>query len=424
MKNILVLGAGVAGSSLAYYLKLKDYKITIVDQNKIPGGLARTCYYSNHPYEFGPHIWFWPGGPEDPVNKTIIDLTSNELYYIDRKLYSFIEKDNSKYRYPVHFSDIENMPEKELIRKQLSVNRDENLKLITDKLPQLGNCTFEEYFTSAIGSILYDKFMSNYTHKMWNIPGNQLQTSMVWADRFRHAYSKNGDGKRGLDGYDPLKFENHTLGKGIKFQVYPKKGWNDVWDKMVEGCEYINTQILNIENEYKNPFVNTEAGEKFYFSKYDYVINTIDIDHLWGEDKLPYTGRMMIPLLLPEIGNGFTGNIESYHFSGAEFQTRVTEMKSITKYESPDTLILIEVPVLPGAENFFPQNTIKYASENNLFASKAYPQQSPEGFRLYNSYTERGKKITNLLHCGRHAEFKYWGMPETVFSAYKLALNL
>jgi phytoene desaturase len=65
-KKILILGGGVAGSSMAYYLTEKGYDVTVVERNSTVGGLARTCTYSGHPYEFGPHIWFWPGGPEDP----------------------------------------------------------------------------------------------------------------------------------------------------------------------------------------------------------------------------------------------------------------------------------------------------------------------------------------------------------------------
>jgi UDP-galactopyranose mutase len=36
---------------------------------------------------------------------------------------------------------------------------------------------------------------------------------------------------------------------------------------------------------------------------------------------------------------------------------------------------------------------------------------------------ERGKKIPNLRYVGRHSEFKYWGMPETVNSAYQKSLE-
>jgi len=151
------------------------------------------------------------------------------------------------------------------------------------------------------------------------------------------------------------------------------------------------------------------------------VFCSIDIDELWGEDTLPYTGRMMIPLLIPGLASAFPEGAESLHYSSCEFQTRVSEMKVITRHESPDTLILIEVPVLPGASKSFPRNTIDYALEHNLFAEKAYPQQSEQAFATYEAYVNRGKKIPNLRYVGRHAEFKYWGMPETVNSAYQKA---
>ncbi len=167
----------------------------------------------------------------------------------------------------------------------------------------------------------------------------------------------------------------------------------------------------------------TARGEKYFFSDYHTVFCSIDIDTLWGEDTLPYTGRMMIPLLIPGLQHAFPEGAESLHYSSCEFQTRVTEMKVITRHDSPDTLILIEVPILPGASAHFPRNTIDYALEHNLFAEKAYPQQSEQAFATYYRYVDRGKKIPNLRYVGRHAEFKYWGMAETVNSAYQKALE-
>src|SRR5262245_45457227 len=209
-KKILVLGGGVAGSSMAYYLTEKGYDVTVIERNSAVGGLARTCTYSGHPYEFGPHIWFWPGGKDDPVNNTIVRLTNDELFYIDRRLFTYVEADGRKYRYPVHYQDIDQMPEREQIHRELGTNRDAQLKLIESRLPELGNCKFADYFTAAIGATLYEKFMMNYTWKMWNIPGDELETSMVWADRFHHAYAKSDDKAqvRGLSGYDPIKFQD------------------------------------------------------------------------------------------------------------------------------------------------------------------------------------------------------------------------
>jgi UDP-galactopyranose mutase len=423
-KKILVLGGGVAGSSITYYLTEKGYDVTVLEKNGGVGGLARTCYYSGHPYEFGPHIWFWPGGEADPINRTIATLTKGELQHIDRRLFTYIEADGQKYRYPVHFEDIDRMPERAAIHEEVRRHRDDQLKLIDEQLPELGHCKFAGYFGAALGPTLYQKFMANYTWKMWNIPGDQLETSMVWADRFRHAYSKSDEKSpaRGLRGYDPLKFEDHTLGKGIAFQVYPTHGWNAVWGAMVANATVIRDRIVGIRDEHTRPYIRTAGGEKYFFADYHTVFCSIDIDELWGENTLPYTGRMMIPLLIPGLQCAFPEGAESLHYSSCEFQTRVTEMKVITRHESPDTLILIEVPVLPGAAASFPRNAIEHALEHNLFAEKAYPQQSEQAFATYQAYVDRGAKIPNLRYVGRHAEFKYWGMPETVNAAYQKAL--
>src|SRR5258708_14221921 len=80
------------------------------------------------------------------------------------------------------------MPERDVIHAEVRQHRNEQLKLIEDQLPELGHCKFAEYFGAALGPTLYQKFMANYTWKMWNIPGDQLETSMVWSDRFRHPY--------------------------------------------------------------------------------------------------------------------------------------------------------------------------------------------------------------------------------------------
>lgn len=421
-KRILILGGGVAGSSMAYYLTERGYDVTIVEKNSTVGGLARTCRYGGHPYEFGPHIWFWPGGKEDPINATVVRLTNDELFYIDRRLFTYVEADQRKYRYPVHYDDIDQMPERDRILEEVRRNRDEQLKLIDERLPEIGNCKFAEYFTAAIGPTLYDKFMANYTWKMWNIPGDELETSMVWADRFS-SEKAGAPTTKNVTGYDPLKFRDHTLGRGIKFQVYPKHGWNAVWDAMVARATVVRDTIVGVRDEHKRPHVLMASGEKHYFADYHTVFCSIDIDHLWGEDTLPYTGRMMIPLLIPGLRSAFPDSAESLHYSSCEFQTRVTEMKVITRYESPDTLILIEVPVLPGAAKCFPRNAIDYAVEHNLFAEKAYPQQSAQAFAMYDAYVDRGRKIPNLRYVGRHAEFKYWGMAETVNSAYRKSLE-
>src|SRR5262249_13062966 len=135
-----------------------------------------------------------------PINATIARLANDELYYIERRLFTYVEPDRRKYRYPVNYHDVPLMPERDRIERELRENRDAQLKLIEERLPAIGSCKFADYFTAAIGATLYNKFMSNYTWKMWNIPGDELETSMVWADRFQS--DKGAPATRKVTGYD------------------------------------------------------------------------------------------------------------------------------------------------------------------------------------------------------------------------------
>jgi hypothetical protein len=126
------------------------------------------------------------------------------------------------------------MPEHARIHEELRKNRDESLKLVDRQLPELGNCKFADYFTAAIGATLYQKFMANYTWKMWNIPGNELETSMVWADRFHHATRRRTSRRQRAGCQATTRSSSRTTRLARdSIQVYPKAGWNAVWNAMV-----------------------------------------------------------------------------------------------------------------------------------------------------------------------------------------------
>jgi hypothetical protein len=66
-------------------------------------------------------------------------------------------------------SPLDRMPERATIHEEVRRHRDEQLKLIDEQLPELGHCKFAAYFGAALGPTLYQKFMANYTWKMWNM---------------------------------------------------------------------------------------------------------------------------------------------------------------------------------------------------------------------------------------------------------------
>ena len=160
------------------------------------------------------------------------------------------------------------------------------------------------------------------------------------------------------------------------------------------------------------------------FADYHTVFCSIDLDALWGEDTLPYTGRMMIPLLIPGLAQAFPGR----RGVAALFVLRVPDARDGDEGDhaarQPRHADSHRGARAAGSREVLSAETPSdYALANNLLAEKAYPQQSAQAFATYRAYVDRGRKIPNLRYVGRHAEFKYWGMPETVHSAYQKSLE-
>ena len=236
-KKILVLGGGVAGSSMAYYLTEKGYEVTVIERNSRVGGLARTCYYSGHPYEFGPHIWFWPGGKDDPVNATIVKLTNDELFHIDRRLFTYVEADRRKYRYPVHYQDIDQMPERETIHRELRQNRDEHAE--ADREPaararqvQVRRLLHRGDRPDAVPEVHGELHLEDVEH-----PGRRARDvdglgrsvpPRLHEDRRRRQRAARAGRLRS----DQVR-GSHARQRASGSRSIPKGGWNAVWNAMV-----------------------------------------------------------------------------------------------------------------------------------------------------------------------------------------------
>ena len=277
------------------------------------------------------------------------------------------------------------MPERETIHRELNKHRDSAQKLIEDQLPELGPVHVRRLLhgrdrPDAVPEVHGELHLEDVEHSRATSSRRRWSGPIGSITRIPRP-AKSRSAARGLGGYDPIKFEDHTLGKGIRFQVYPKGGWNEVWNAMVAKSTVVRDRVVGIRDEHKQPHILMASGEKHYFSDYHTVFCSIDIDELWGEDTLPYTGRMMIPLLIPGLESAFPEGAESLHYSSCEFQTRVTEMKVITRHESPDTLILIEVPVLPGAAQCFPEEHDRLRAREQSLHREGVPAAVRAGVR-------------------------------------------
>lgn len=311
MKKAVIVGGGFAGCTAAYFLRNKGFEVTIFEGSGLLGGGCRTFFYHGHPYTFGPHhllinvneMFVW-----DYFSKF---LTLRELKH---HTMTYVSQDDRFYTYPIHKDEIAEMPDRDLIDKELAEKGD----VSTSR-------NFEEYWINSVGPTLYDKFINTYSKKMWQVKNNKM------IDEF--AFSPKGA---------TIKEGSKQCFEGQKVIAYPIEldGYNSYFDRCVEGCKVVfNTFVERFDLERKRVMVKGEWIEG------DILINTASIDlvfdYMYGE--LKYIGRDFLKVILP-VERVTPEPYFFIHYAGDEPFTRIVEYKLMTGYKAPDTLIGIEFP--------------------------------------------------------------------------------
>lgn len=340
-KEALIIGGGFAGCTAAYMLKEKGFNVKIIEASNLLGGGCRTFFYGGHPYTFGPHhllinedeMFVW-----EYFEKflTLRELAHHTLTYV--------EKDREFYTYPIHVDEVKSMPDYEKIKNEL------------DNKGDLSKATnFEEYWATSIGNTLYDKFIHNYSEKMWQIKNNKE------LDEF--AFSPKGK---------TLQSGSKQCFIGQKKIAYPIEldGYNSYFEKCVEGCEVIfNKKVKNFDLDNKRVMVDNE------WLNADVIINTASLDSVFEYcySELRYIGRDFQKIILP-VETVFPEPYHFIHYANDEPYTRIVEYKKMTGYKSPHTLIGIETPSFKNKLYPYPiKSEIKKASKyKELFPKDCY----------------------------------------------------
>jgi UDP-galactopyranose mutase len=322
MKKALIIGGGFAGCAMAHILELQGgWDVTIVEQGKELGAGVRTKWYGGHPYTFGPRHF----------------LTKNEEVYKflnkycplrlcgDHVFQSYVETDGNFYNYPIHVDDISRMPEQKKILEELNV---------VDKTIDSKPNNFEEYWISAIGPTMYEKFIKQYSKKMWQVKDNREIDTFSWSP------------------------------KGVSLKSGPKEAWNEAISAYPYAPDGYD-QYFNISTKAAKVLLNTTISDYDILQKtfvingnklkYDAVINTISPDLIMNSEfgTLAYVGREFHVFVLP-IKFAFPENVYFLYYTGSEKLTRLVEYKKFTKqkYDENSTIIGMEIPVIDGGRHY------------------------------------------------------------------------
>lgn len=355
--DVLVVGAGFAGSVSARVLAEAGRQVLVIDKRRHIGGNAYDMYDKQgvliHPY--GPHIFHTNA-------KRIIEWLSRFTdwrFYEHRVLASV---DGQLLPIPIN---------RTTINRLYNLNLDEigvAAWLERVREPRDPIRTSEDVVLNSLGRDLCEKFFRGYTRKQWGLDLSELSASVA----ARIPVRTNDDDRYFTDIY----------------QFMPRDGYTAMF-----------RQILD------HPNVTVQLDTDYFAIRDQLQVNhtvyTGPIDAFFGYcyGRLPYRSLHFEHQHLPDTAQyqpvGTVNYPNEYNY------TRITEFKHLTGQKHTGTSIVREYPQSQG--------------------EPYYPIPREENEVLYQKYKELAKQCKDVSFVGRLAQYRYYNMDQVVGAALKAA---
>lgn len=160
MKDIVIIGAGISGLSLGYFLK---QNCVILEKESRPGGLCRSVHSGGYTFDYSGHFLHFR---DESVKQLAHALLSDKLEKIKRNAWIYT---NSVY-VPFPFqSNLSYLPEK---------IREKCLKGFLNR-PECDTRSFYGWSVATFGKGITEYFMRPYNEKLWTTSSKTLSSGWV-----------------------------------------------------------------------------------------------------------------------------------------------------------------------------------------------------------------------------------------------------
>lgn len=363
MYDFLIVGSGLAGSTIADLLKRKGYKIAVIEKKKYVGGSIRTVRRNGIDIHlYGAHIFH-------TSDKKIYDYFSSFS-----KLNDFINSPLAFYKGKYYhlpfnmntFHDLWNVSTekeaREIIEKQI---KEANIKEITN---------LEQQAISLVGKDVYEILVKGYTEKQWGRKCTELDPSIIRRLPLRFTFDNN--------------YFNDT------YQGIPVEGYTSIIKKMLEGIDvYTSCDFLSDKERYMKM-----AKKVIYTGRVDALLN-------YKLGRLDFRSLRFETSLLKK---------ESYQESAVVNYTdidvpytRIIEHKKFLKTNSKITYITREYPL-----------------ESVTKGEPYYPINDEKNMTLYRKYVDLLTNEKGIILAGRLGMYKYMDMDDVISSCFDLVSSI
>ena len=352
--DVLVVGAGLFGSIVAYEATLRGKKVLVVDRRDHIGGNCYTKRVDN----FDVHVY----------GAHIFRTSDEDVWNYMRQFCEFNNFVNS----PIanYKGELYNLPFNMNTFHQLwgVVTPDEAHEMIeSQRTTYPSPANLEEHVLNLVGRDVYEKLVRGYTEKQWGRPCNELPPSIMRRIPLRFRYDNNYYNDR--------------------YQGIPLDGFTAIFDALLGDCDVdLGVDYLEQRNELRQL-----AEIVVYTGSIDSYFNYSCGELAWRSLRFEHE----------------TLNRENYqgvavmNFTDAETPyTRIIEHKHFTFSEGPRTVVTREYPQ-PWSRGIEPY----------------YPIEDDVNRARYAAYLQLAQAERGVFFGGRLGEYRYYDMQDTVKSA-------
>lgn len=373
LKNLYIIGCGLVGSVIGREFAEAGYSVKIVERRHHIGGNLYDYVdeYGILVHKYGPHVFH-------TNNVRVWNYFTKYCEMIDFDLVcgavingicvptSFGFESVDKF-FPEDAKTIKNRMRKAFKgRKSATI-----LELLAS----------EDEYIKRFANFLYENDYLPYTAKQWGIPPEKLDNKIFNRVPFLFSYESRyfNDRYQGIPKYGYTNFFNKLLNHKNITLSFNIDALKDV--SIVDDSIFIENQ------KYNGLVINTGPIDELFKCKLG-KLPYRSLSFEWRHDNIDSFQNM--PVVAYPQENGYT---------------RITEYKKLPPQDVDGTSYALEFPK-PYSQN----------SDNEPY----YPIINIESEQLYYKYNELAGKITNLICCGRLADFKYYNMD----AALERALNV
>ena len=174
-KNVIILGGGISGLSVAWKLSEQGIPVYLVEQEEFVGGLAGSVRKGEYVFDFGPHTFF---SDDDEIIKTVLDLYENGMPLSKRKAKLFF---NNRYLdYPLSAKSV--LFQMGLKNSVLSLLSFLKVSFYNNRNSKDNNeeyINIKEWAIDNFGEYLFDIFFKPYTEAFWKMSTEELSPRII-----------------------------------------------------------------------------------------------------------------------------------------------------------------------------------------------------------------------------------------------------